>query len=82
MLAGRVAMSRIDDSVRKILKMKERLRLFENGSAQKHLLKEMGAPENRAVAKEAVRHSLVLLKNQKRGSPGKSMFPLSLKEIC
>lgn len=66
--SGTIPMARIDDAVTKILRVKGRLGLFEAGkpsdrpySGQYDLL---GAPEHRAVAREAVRKSLVLLKNQ------------------
>ncbi|NVD43425.1 glycoside hydrolase family 3 protein [Qipengyuania atrilutea] len=66
--AGTIPMERIDEAVRQILRVKGRLGLFEAGkpserpySGQYELL---GAPEHRAVAREAVRKSLVLLKNQ------------------
>jgi beta-glucosidase len=66
--AGNIPMSRIDDAVTQILRVKGRLGLFDAGkpsdrplSGQYELL---GAPEHRAVAREAVRKSLVLLKNQ------------------
>ena len=65
--AGTIPMARIDDAVTKILRVKGRLGLFEAGkpsdrpySGRYELL---GAPEHRAVAREAVRKSLVLLKN-------------------
>jgi beta-glucosidase len=63
-----VPMARIDEAVARILRVKARLGLFDAGkpsdrpfSGQYELL---GAPEHRAVAREAVRKSLVLLKNQ------------------
>ncbi len=66
--SGAIPMSRIDEGVARILRVKARLGLFEAGkpsdrplSGQYELL---GAPEHRAVAREAVRKSLVLLKNQ------------------
>lgn len=66
--AGTIPMARIDEGVARILRVKARLGLFEAGkpsdrpySGQFDLL---GAPEHRAVAREAVRKSLVLLKNQ------------------
>ncbi|WP_379920687.1 glycoside hydrolase family 3 N-terminal domain-containing protein [Erythrobacter sp. R86502] len=66
--AGTVPMARIDEAVARILRVKARLGLFDAGkpsdrpfSGQYELL---GAPEHRAVAREAVRKSLVLLKNQ------------------
>ncbi len=66
--AGTIPMARIDEGVARILRVKARLGLFGAGkpsdrpySGQWELL---GAPEHRAVAREAVRKSLVLLKNQ------------------
>ena len=66
--AGTIPMERIDEAVTQILRVKGRLGLFEAGkpsdrplSGQYELL---GAPEHREIAREAVRKSLVLLKNQ------------------
>ena len=66
--SGSIARSRIDEAVAAILRVKMRLGLFEAGqpsdrplSGQYELL---GSQEHRAVAREAVRKSLVLLKNQ------------------
>ena len=61
--AGIVKMSRIDDAVRRILRQKFRLGLFENPFPDSGFIKEIGIPEHRKVAKQAVRESLVLLKN-------------------
>ncbi|QNA84165.1 glycoside hydrolase family 3 protein [Sphingomonas sp. So64.6b] len=64
---GTIPLARLDDAVARILRVKQRLGLFEAGkpsargySGRYDLL---GAPEHRAVAREAVRKSLVLLKN-------------------
>lgn len=66
--SGAIPMARIDEGVARILRVKARLGLFAAGkpsdrpySGQWNLL---GAPEHRAVAREAVRKSLVLLKNE------------------
>jgi beta-glucosidase len=58
--AGRVPVSRIDDAVRRILRVKFQLGLFEKPYAT---LGEVGTPANRALAREAVAKSQVLLKN-------------------
>ncbi|MFH1372063.1 MAG: glycoside hydrolase family 3 protein [Planctomycetota bacterium] len=58
-----VPMSRIDDAVRRILRIKFRAGLFEHPYTDRTLLSSFGSPEHRAVAREAVRKSLVLLKN-------------------
>ncbi|WP_368565354.1 exo 1,3/1,4-beta-D-glucan glucohydrolase [Pseudoxanthomonas sp. UTMC 1351] len=66
--AGTLPMERLDDAVRRILRVKFRLGLFEAGKPSKRPLggkfELLGAPEHRAVARQAVRESLVLLKNQ------------------
>jgi len=65
--AGRVPMERIDEAVAAILRVKLRLGLFEAGAPSTRALSGqwnlLGAPEHRAIAREAVRKSLVLLKN-------------------
>jgi beta-glucosidase len=61
-------MSRIDEAVTRILRVKMRLGLFEAGKPSSRALagqwSVLGSPEHRALAREAVRRSLVLLKNQ------------------
>jgi beta-glucosidase len=61
--SGQVPQSRIDDAVRRILRIKFRAGLFEDPCADRTLLSSFGSAEHRAVAREAVRKSLVLLKN-------------------
>lgn len=65
--SGEVPMSRIDDAVSRILRVKLSVGMFEKPSPGKrtHAGKAelVGAPEHRALAREAVRKSLVLLKN-------------------
>jgi beta-glucosidase len=61
---GRVSQSRIDDAVRRILRIKFRLGLFEGTATDPKLTAAIGSPEHRAVARVAVRKSLVLLKNE------------------
>lgn len=67
--AGDIPLSRIDDAVTRILRVKLRAGLFEKGRPssrpQANRAAAIGAPEHRAVAREAVRKSLVLLKNDK-----------------
>ena len=63
---GRVPMSRIDDAVTRILRVKAAAGLLDKNRSQladRSLHKSFGSPEHRAVAREAVRKSLVLLKN-------------------
>ncbi len=60
---GYVPLSRIDDAVRRILRVKFRAGLFEHPYTDRSLLPSFGSSEHRAVAREAARKSLVLLKN-------------------
>jgi len=64
---GVVPMSRIDDAVTRIMRVKFAMGLMDpnrNQLADRNLHKKFGSPEHREVAREAVRESLVLLKNQ------------------
>jgi beta-glucosidase len=65
---GEIPLSRIDDAVTRILRVKMRLGLFEAGKPSSRPLAGqwnlLGSPDHRALAREAVRKSLVLLKNQ------------------
>lgn len=61
--AGVIRMSRVDDAVRRILRVKLKLGLFEPRRPLEGQLAEIGAAAHRAVARQAVRESLVLLKN-------------------
>ncbi|MCZ7413926.1 MULTISPECIES: glycoside hydrolase family 3 N-terminal domain-containing protein [unclassified Streptomyces] len=61
--AGRVPQSRIDDAVARILTRKFQLGLFERPFADTTHLDRVGSAEHRAVAREAVAKSQVLLKN-------------------
>jgi beta-glucosidase len=69
---GRVPMSRIDDAVRRILRVKFAMGLMDakrSVLADRSLHKNFGSPEHRAVAREAVRESLVVLKNDNHTLP-------------
>lgn len=65
---GTIPMSRLDDAVRRILRVKLRAHLFEKGAPSTRPLaghyELLGSSEHRAVARQAVRESLVLLKNE------------------
>lgn len=70
--AGRVEEERIDDAVRRILRVKMAYGLFEKPRpAQRKWSghKSFGSQEHREVAREAVRKSLVLLKNENQTLP-------------
>ncbi|MFQ6100332.1 MAG: glycoside hydrolase family 3 protein [Anaerolineae bacterium] len=62
--SGDVPMERIDDAVSRILRIKFQLGLFENPYADRSLTGLIGSAEHREVARQAVRESLVLLKNE------------------
>jgi beta-glucosidase len=65
---GDIPQARIDDAVTRILRVKMRAGLFDKGRPSSRPLANksavIGAPEHRAIAREAVRKSLVMLKNQ------------------
>ncbi|KAJ8763176.1 hypothetical protein K2173_025561 [Erythroxylum novogranatense] len=72
-----IPMSRIDDAVRRILRVKFVMGLFENPWADNSLIDQLGSREHRELAREAVRKSLVLLKNGE--SADKPLLPLPKK---
>ncbi|KAK4441360.1 Beta-glucosidase BoGH3B [Sesamum alatum] len=72
-----IPMSRIDDAVRRILRVKFVMGLFENPLADLSLANQLGSQEHRILAREAVRKSLVLLKNGK--STNQPLLPLPKK---
>jgi beta-glucosidase len=73
---GDVSMERIDDAVRRILTVKFQLGLFERPFADPAQLSIVGSAEHRALAREAVRKSLVLLKNENDTLPIAKDTPL------
>ncbi|XP_057548714.1 uncharacterized protein LOC130827110 isoform X2 [Amaranthus tricolor] len=72
-----IPMKRIDDAVRRILRVKFIMGLFENPLADLTLVNQLGNQKHRDLAREAVRKSLVLLKNGKSAS--KPLLPLPKK---
>jgi beta-glucosidase len=56
--------SRVDDAVRRILRIKLRFGLFDHPYSDPTLRSRINSPESKAVARECVRKSLVLLKNE------------------
>jgi beta-glucosidase len=60
---GAVPQSRIDEAVRRILKVKFELGLFDNPMPNPALKSKMGLPESRQAALQAARESMTLLKN-------------------
>jgi beta-glucosidase len=67
--AGRVSRARIDDAVRRILRKKFQLGLFERPFATADNLDVVGSAGHRALARRAVAESQVLLKNSRRALP-------------
>ena len=67
--AGRVPTSRIDDAVRRILRAKIEAGLFEHPNASPQLISEIGSAAHRAVGRECVRESLVVLRNEQEALP-------------
>ena len=76
--SGMISMERIDDAVRRILRVKYRAGMFEHGRPVEHMIAAkaslIGHPQHRAVARQAVRESLVLLKNE-------GILPLKAKRL-
>ena len=73
--SGLIPMERLNNAVRRILRVKMRAGLFQEGAPSTRpyagRFDLLGSPEHRAVARQAVRESLVLLKNNG------SVLPLS-----
>ena len=58
-----ISEARINDAVARILKIKFEMGLFENPFTDRSLLSKVGSKEHRAIARDAVKQSLVVLKN-------------------
>jgi beta-glucosidase len=70
--SGLLPLSRVDDAVRRILRVKARLGLFEQDHPWEGKLEVLGSDAHRALAREAVRKSLVLLKDNNHVLPIKA----------
>ena len=68
---GKIPVSRIDDAVRRILTVKYEMGLFEHPFRDPALIAEVGSKAHREIGRDAVRQSLVVLKNEK------NLLPLS-----
>jgi len=69
---GDIPQARIDDAVTRILRVKLAMGLMDEGRdlrADRSLLETFGSASHRAVARRAVRESLVVLKNEGRTLP-------------
>ena len=60
---GSIKMSRIDDAVSRILNIKYSMGLFEKPLKKFNKVNDLGSDKNRAIARESVKKSVVLLKN-------------------
>jgi beta-glucosidase len=67
--SGDVSPERIDDAVRRILRVKFMTGLFERPFSDPQLLATVGSEAHREVARQAVRESLVLLRNENQTLP-------------
>jgi beta-glucosidase len=66
---GYVSMERVDDAVKRILRQKFRLGLFEHPFPEANLIEKIGSQAHRDKARQAVRESLVLLKHRNNVLP-------------
>jgi len=73
---GDVPQVRIDDAVRRILRAKFELGLFEHPLSDPANLAQVGSAAHRQLARQAVRESLVLLKNDQATLPLAKDTPL------
>jgi len=66
--SGEISEARINDAVRRILRVKFNAGMLDHGKPTDHALAGraslIGHPQHRAIARQAVRESLVLLKNE------------------
>ncbi len=61
---GKIDTARVDDAVRRILTIKFKLELFERPFTDRTLIDSVGSAGHRAVARQCVRESMVLLKKK------------------
>ncbi|MCB9818606.1 glycoside hydrolase family 3 C-terminal domain-containing protein [Candidatus Nomurabacteria bacterium] len=74
---GDISNERLDDAVRRILRVKFETGLFDRPEATPEGLSVIGSAEHHTIALEAVRKSQVLLKNTKATLP----LPVSVKKL-
>ena len=80
---GKVSMARIDDAVRRILRAKYRLGLFEEPTTGGKGFEKFGSDEFAAASLKAAEESIVLLKNETSpGLPkGEGLLPLTKEKL-
>jgi beta-glucosidase len=66
---GQIPMARVNDAVRRILRVKYHLGLFDNATVDRARTAQIGSAAHRAVARQCVQQSCVLLKNQNSRLP-------------
>lgn len=67
---GKIPIEQVDQAVRRLLRLKFQLGLFENPYVDvEHAVKTVHSDENRDLALETARESIVLLKNEKKLLP-------------
>lgn len=70
--SGELPMAVVDEAVRRVLRVKKAIGLFDNPYRSLDLAREktdIGTPAHRALARDAARRSIVLLKNRKNVLP-------------
>ena len=72
---GDISMERLDDAVRRILLVKYESGLFDHPYGDPSLVLNVGSPEHRELARQAVSESLVLLKNENDALPVSKTVP-------
>ncbi len=72
---GLIPVSRVDDACRRIVQVKMRMGLFDDPFGDSALLPRVGSEAHRAVAREAVSRSQVLLKNEGGALPLSANVP-------
>jgi|TARA_B110000444_G_scaffold30128_1_gene25287 beta-glucosidase len=70
--SGVISEERLDDAVKNILKVKYLLGLFDERKPHEYAYNFIGSEQHREVARQAVRESMVLLKNNSNTLPIKS----------
>ena len=75
---GSIPMARIDDAVRRILLVKHDLGLFESPYGKIEYASQVGSEDHRRVARDAVRKSMVLIKNESNILPLKKNANLTI----
>jgi len=77
---GEIAESRIDESVRRILRLKFALGLFDDPMAGTELADDVGSDRDRRVALQAAHESITLLRNDTTDTGDSALLPLSGSE--